>query len=105
MSDRGTGRTTKMLKALGEGRSVVIVHNDPMRVHVLQLTRLLNAGDNGARNVVAIRVREPGDTERLNGLSCPIVVDHAFWENARDDTVKAVRIFAERAALASPPKE
>lgn len=95
-SDRGTGRTTKMLRELGEGRSIVVVHNRPMKDHVLHIVRRLNAEDGVGRNIVAIAISRLGDETRLYGLTCPLVVDHSFWEMSRPDIATAVRHVVER---------
>jgi hypothetical protein len=81
-----------MLRELGEGRSVVIVPNEPMREHVLHIVRRLNHEDAGGRDVVALAMSRPGDEDRLRGLTCSIVVDHSFWEKASDEVAARVGV-------------
>ncbi len=79
LQTRGSGRTTEQLRKLKPGRTVFVVHTPALVHYVAAIVVRLNRADGGGRNVTCLPIQRAGDAEALNGLDCPIVVDHAFW--------------------------
>lgn len=79
-TNRGTGRTTRMLQSLPAGRSpvTVVVHTQAMADYVRNLARQLRPDLRHPIRVCIVKVAR--DCEYLRG--CDYVVDHATLEQA-----------------------
>lgn len=76
---RRTGKTKAMVETLPAGGSVVIVHSHQFGRYVKKMIYDLR-GPEVLKKTRVIPVRQPSDTNRLQGIRSPIFVDHAWAE-------------------------
>lgn len=90
LGGRGTGRTTRLIKATPQG-GIYIVHSQAMVEVVNRYLRQI--GREGELRVVSIS--EAKDTDKLRGLKAPIAIDHVVVEADRA-TILSIYEYAHR---------
>lgn len=95
-TERGTGRTSRMLQSLPvENTPTVVVHTQAMADYVRNLARQLRPD---LRHPIRVRiVRDTRDCDYLRGLQ--FVVDHAMFEHASADVRMMLRALGKRREL------
>ncbi len=95
-TNRGTGRTSRMLQSLPvENTPTVVVHTQAMADYVRNLARQLRPD---LRHPLRVRiVHDSRDCDYLRGLT--FVVDHAMLEQASGPVLSLLRAYGKRRDL------
>lgn len=99
-TNRGTGRTSRMLMSLPPASSnvtvTVVVHTQEMADYVRRLARQLQPDD--LKHPIRVRiVRSTRDCDYLRG--CDFVVDHAALERVHEPVASLMRAMSKRRDL------
>lgn len=90
-TDRGSGQTLAMVKALPASGSTVVVHAQALREYVEKMIRDVRGADALRVTTVVVCNREDSARAYLSGRQGPIILDRAFYGNVSPDVERLVR--------------